>query len=59
MLFGLGQIFNFIGVPINLEADYDHLCLGVTSAPEPFSYLLLGLGLAGLAVISRRRLQLS
>jgi hypothetical protein len=54
--FGLGQIFGSGGnTSFNLEADYDNLSLDIAT-PEPSSLALLGVGLAGLIFISRRKL---
>jgi hypothetical protein len=57
ILFGLAQVTEFNGV-INDESDYDNLSYTV-STPEPASFLLLGLGLAALALASRRRTRLN
>jgi PEP-CTERM motif len=56
MLFGLAQGISFAG-PISVEADYDNLSF-VVHTPEPSTFLLLALGLAGLAIVSRRRFRL-
>jgi PEP-CTERM motif len=55
MLFGVAQVTEYNGV-ITDESDYDNLSYTIAT-PEPSSFLLLGLGLAGLALVSRRRLR--
>lgn len=53
ILFGLLQVTSY-GSTITGEVDYDNLDY-VIHTPEPSTPLLLGLGLAGLAMLSRRR----
>jgi hypothetical protein len=61
MLFGLAQVSSSNG-SASLTADYDNLSFDLAipnptiSTPEPSGLLLLGVGLAGLLLVSRRKL---
>jgi hypothetical protein len=55
MFFGLGQIFGATVPTETLTADYDNLSITLHTVPEPASFLMLGLGLAAVALIGRFR----